>query len=119
MVVTGVSGEDVGGGRMRPASTVVARGAQAVTYILNAYCAEFEKENPSESTTFTLQNPDPVVKCLAEQGANLSLPGNRQEFRCLSRICDRSRYPAEARRRSEEHTSELQSLRHLVCRLLL
>src|SRR5437899_5536125 len=27
--------------------------------------------------------------------------------------------PARARRRSEEHTSELQSLRHLVCRLLL
>src|SRR5262245_65039255 len=26
---------------------------------------------------------------------------------------------AEARGRSEEHTSELQSLRHLVCRLLL
>src|SRR5262245_62301141 len=26
---------------------------------------------------------------------------------------------APARRRSEEHTSELQSLRHLVCRLLL
>src|SRR5258705_13752378 len=27
--------------------------------------------------------------------------------------------PALHRRRSEEHTSELQSLRHLVCRLLL
>src|SRR5262245_64279732 len=27
--------------------------------------------------------------------------------------------PARVRRRSEEHTSELQSLRHLVCRLLL
>src|SRR5437899_6140655 len=27
--------------------------------------------------------------------------------------------PAGARKRSEEHTSELQSLRHLVCRLLL
>src|ERR1035438_6892391 len=27
--------------------------------------------------------------------------------------------PAETRHRSEEHTSELQSLRHLVCRLLL
>src|SRR5205814_4875156 len=26
--------------------------------------------------------------------------------------------PEERRRRSEEHTSELQSLRHLVCRLL-
>src|ERR1035441_451645 len=29
------------------------------------------------------------------------------------------RFPAEDRIRSEEHTSELQSLRHLVCRLLL
>src|SRR5258705_10022939 len=27
--------------------------------------------------------------------------------------------PLNARKRSEEHTSELQSLRHLVCRLLL
>src|SRR5205814_4552932 len=27
--------------------------------------------------------------------------------------------PAETTKRSEEHTSELQSLRHLVCRLLL
>src|SRR5437899_9655727 len=30
--------------------------------------------------------------------------------------CHRSQYEAQ---RSEEHTSELQSLRHLVCRLLL
>src|SRR5262247_2213163 len=29
------------------------------------------------------------------------------------------RSPPDHRRRSEEHTSELQSLRHLVCRLLL
>src|SRR5437899_12750528 len=29
------------------------------------------------------------------------------------------RLPQEAEDRSEEHTSELQSLRHLVCRLLL
>src|SRR5437899_6145568 len=33
---------------------------------------------------------------------------------------ERGRHPREADdRRSEEHTSELQSLRHLVCRLLL
>src|SRR5471030_3532278 len=31
----------------------------------------------------------------------------------------RSGSPARRRGRSEEHTSELQSLRHLVCRLLL
>src|ERR1035438_9210465 len=28
-------------------------------------------------------------------------------------------YPGDSHRRSEEHTAELQSLRHLVCRLLL
>src|SRR3989442_5322629 len=32
---------------------------------------------------------------------------------------DRGRYPAPVERRSEEHTSELQSRPHLVCRLLL
>src|SRR5262245_63939436 len=38
-----------------------------------------------------------------------------QTPRCSSR-CSQTKI---ARRRSEEHTSELQSLRHLVCRLLL
>src|SRR5437899_5489943 len=32
---------------------------------------------------------------------------------------DRQRVPERVAERSEEHTSELQSLRHLVCRLLL
>src|SRR5947199_4858523 len=43
---------------------------------------------------------------------------NRATPRCCSRAtpCSRDRSGA---RRSEEHTSELQSLRHLVCRLLL
>src|SRR5437899_9907006 len=41
-------------------------------------------------------------------------PRNRlQELAAFAVLC-RSAYP-----RSEEHTSELQSLRHLVCRLLL
>src|SRR5437899_8930906 len=43
--------------------------------------------------------------------------------RCRGAIRRRPRPPAAAgrrsRARSEEHTSELQSLRHLVCRLLL
>src|SRR5437016_6973167 len=36
-----------------------------------------------------------------------------------SRIMSVSRRPAKSRPRSEEHTSELQSLTNLVCRLLL
>src|SRR5205814_9350138 len=37
----------------------------------------------------------------------------------FSESVPRARIPACLRVRSEEHTSELQSLRHLVCRLLL
>src|SRR5262245_64944848 len=40
-------------------------------------------------------------------------PGSLQAF-----LIDPARVPRD-RHRSEEHTSELQSLRHLVCRLLL
>src|ERR1035438_9165855 len=39
--------------------------------------------------------------------------------RCWSRSRSRWCKPKPLRNRSEEHTSELQSLRHLVCRLLL
>src|SRR5437899_10562824 len=38
---------------------------------------------------------------------------------CPARRAGRSPARPRDRRRSEEHTSELQSLRHLVCRLLL
>src|SRR5947199_4871560 len=38
---------------------------------------------------------------------------------CWERRCWKSQPPCSATSRSEEHTSELQSLRHLVCRLLL
>src|SRR5262245_64254676 len=41
--------------------------------------------------------------------------GARKEWRYPQRSCS---FPP-IRERSEEHTSELQSLRHLVCRLLL
>src|SRR2546429_2756020 len=35
------------------------------------------------------------------------------------RVAERDQGPGRSRRRSEEHTSELQSRLHLVCRLLL
>src|ERR1035438_10839415 len=38
---------------------------------------------------------------------------------CVARACWSDRACAAGKPRSEEHTSELQSLRHLVCRLLL
>src|ERR1035441_5319887 len=41
----------------------------------------------------------------------------RSAFRCNSACHTRACWPPSAVHRSEEHTSELQSLRHLVCRL--
>src|SRR5258705_6110430 len=47
-------------------------------------------------------------------------PRNAYDARPRSRCsCCSARTTATSRPRSEEHTSELQSLRHLVCRLLL
>src|SRR5437899_5467391 len=43
--------------------------------------------------------------------------GSTSPFASLSQSCSRAGPARE--QRSEEHTSELQSLRHLVCRLLL
>src|SRR5205814_9265827 len=48
--------------------------------------------------------------------------GNSPEPPAASTSCFQRRFEcsrANSRERSEEHTSELQSLRHLVCRLLL
>src|ERR1035441_10866324 len=50
-----------------------------------------------------------LKKKLSREDYRLALPGLQQRLYDLEKACWRS----------EEHTSELQSLRHLVCRLLL
>src|SRR5437899_9100164 len=45
-------------------------------------------------------------------------PSHTFRVDCAHAQCPPGSFPSR-RRRSEEHTSELQSLRHLVCRLLL
>src|SRR5262245_25750971 len=56
--------------------------------------------------------------------ARVALPGQRRvllDVHDLAALVEQSKEPAlrSTNNRSEEHTSELQSLRHLVCRLLL
>src|SRR5258706_6987328 len=79
---------------------------------------------------YTLSLHDALPICLALDGAR-HLAAERRHDRCVadnrchrascSRTADRRETPASdfARARSEEHTSELQSLTNLVCRLLL
>src|ERR1035438_10723449 len=59
-----------------------------------------------------------VGDCLGPKG---SFDSSLQRKSCQARVSGKYRGPSTPRcaRRSEEHTSELQSLRHLVCRLLL
>src|SRR5262245_63378302 len=56
---------------------------------------------------------------LARRAARKSTPAHRAADRDPATVPRQNRRPGPPRPRSEEHTSELQSLRHLVCRLLL
>src|SRR5258705_7919780 len=67
---------------------------------------------PPRSTLF------PYTTLFRSLGRMGRLPDFRLHWRGLADL-DRQDRANEAGNRSEEHTSELQSLRHLVCRLLL
>lgn len=73
MVVSVVRGIDVGGGFFQPTARLVLNGSAPVTAILSAFCAEFEKDNPSASTPFTLEPPDPTLACVLTRSRNLSV----------------------------------------------
>src|SRR5262245_64060048 len=72
----------------------------------------FNDTAPTEIYTLSLHDALPISAPARRPAAGAGTgPGRRDSW---ARRAARPR-----RRRSEEHTSELQSLRHLVCRLLL
>ena len=77
MVVSGVRGRMAGGNDLSYEPTsVITVGSRPVTYVLDAYCAEFEKENPSSSTAFRVASqPDARLGCVLRQASagNLSV----------------------------------------------
>src|SRR5262245_63698817 len=79
---------------------------------------------PSGSAVATGRRPAPgaggrgLAAWAAEAVARASASRART-IRSVFRVMGRTRSDVSRRGRSEEHTSELQSLRHLVCRLLL
>src|SRR5438045_4470777 len=60
---------------------------------------------------------NPKIKAYLDRAEQVA--ESRIETAIARYAVSRERNVAELARRSEEHTSELQSLRHLVCRLLL
>ncbi len=73
MVILGVKGLDVGGEKYRPENEIVIVGDRPVTYVLSAACAEFNKDNPSEGTTFSLvESGDAVLACIATRSKDVN-----------------------------------------------
>src|SRR5258705_620500 len=74
----------------------------------------YENEDIRHSPSPSAQLLDPASRRVFENG--VILPAL---LRRVPRVRDQALHLGECGPRSEEHTSELQSLRHLVCRLLL
>src|SRR5258705_13875181 len=70
-------------------------------------------ENVIKELSSQVSEPPPPIESAGRVGARL---GKRSELTMIVPLVPGG---AKRLRRSEEHTSELQSLRHLVCRLLL
>src|SRR5438874_2847503 len=88
------------------------------------YVLFFFFNDPATTDIYTLSLHDALPICRTPTFSSRSRSGIERspcpDCPCARRPCDGSRYtPCRRRGRSEEHTSELQSRRDLVCRLLL
>src|SRR5438045_6956054 len=85
-------------------------------------CFFFHDPAPTEIYTLSLHDALPISSSASSPPRTCRRSFPRRRSRAASRSstdASRSSRTPWRRWRSEEHTSELQSLRHLVCRLLL
>jgi hypothetical protein len=52
MVISGLRGRDTGDNMYEPLSLITLNDGEPIRYIVQAYCAEFHKENPGASSSF-------------------------------------------------------------------
>lgn len=69
MVIAGVKGQMMDANRYEPSSEIQVSNTPR-TYIFEAYCTNFEKDNPSAETGFALETADPILAAI------LSEPGS-------------------------------------------
>src|SRR5262245_64593436 len=98
-------------------------GARPVIEVLDTVTSAAALATPSLSTVRSVKPPGEVLVTLIgprSLWALLAPTSTVERPPALSSVsCSPARVASAWRWRSEEHTSELQSLRHLVCRLLL
>jgi hypothetical protein len=71
MVIAAVKGQVMGENSYSP-SSVIEVGDTPTTYVLEAFCLEFEKDNPSSATRFSFEPFDPVLACILNEASQLS-----------------------------------------------
>ena len=76
MVIAAVKGQLMGANSYAPTS-VIRVGDVPKTYLLEAFCSDFEKDNPSSATPFTLRPVDPILACIFTEGSRLSVPAKQ------------------------------------------
>jgi hypothetical protein len=77
MVVGEVLGKKTGEMSYSPTSRIVLMGTATSTYVLSAFCLNFEKDNPSESDAFTAEKPDTTLACIMKKSLELSIPARQ------------------------------------------
>src|SRR5207253_4806775 len=89
-----------------------------LSYLFTSYFFFFTDTSTTEIYTLFLHDALPILACAACGASNE--PGEKFCGECGSPLTDAPRSASQVvTQRSEEHTSELQSRGHLVCRLLL
>src|SRR3712207_9278849 len=84
-----------------------------------SWCFFFNDTATTEIYTLSLHDALPIFETRSASTANVVYRALQQFVKWLVDEEEIDRSPMERMKRSEEHTSELQSRQYLVCRLLL
>ena len=81
MIIAGLKGRDLGGGKYTPTSTITLTDHRPARYLIAAYCADFHKENPpADAFDFNLGTTvDPGMICVLNDARTerLSIAGTQ------------------------------------------
>ena len=73
MVIAGIRGKQVNAQQFTPESKIILTDTNPATYVLEAYCAEFHKDNPSPSVSFSLDTSDAPLASILTEGKKQNL----------------------------------------------
>lgn len=71
MVAARVKGERIGETTYRPCEEIVLTDDAKHSYIVEAYCLEFHKDNPGPQDSFTVGSPDPRAARIVSEGQRI------------------------------------------------